>query len=127
MTTDKFIPAIEELGSAPGEPLDKALLEIADDYALAPQALRNRAERALGDLTTYAVTRAAADKHKRQWVTARRQIIARAAERGEIMSAEDADSYIRFVGVEHALRERPSFQPTKATFEDTPRPAWIKE
>ncbi|UIN38393.1 hypothetical protein [Methylobacterium oryzae] len=121
MTTDKFIPAIEELGSAlgAGEKLETALVEIADDYALAPQALRNRAERALGDLAAYAVTRAAADKHERQWATARRLVIGRAAERGETMTIEEADNHIRFWGLEDALNPLPrGFQPTHATFDD---------
>ncbi|MBP2498337.1 hypothetical protein ABID82_007140 [Methylobacterium sp. PvP062] len=121
MTTDKFVPAIEELGSAlgAGEKLETALVEIADDYGLAPQALRNRAERSLGDLAAYAVQRAASDKHERQWAMARRHVIARAAERGETMSVEDADAEIRFWGIEGVMRPAPEgFTPTKATWDD---------
>ncbi|MBO1022828.1 hypothetical protein IPV08_22985 [Methylobacterium sp. SD274] len=53
--SDKFVPAVEELRDAltsGGEP-DVVLQEIADEYGLKSQALRNRAELAFGDLNTY--------------------------------------------------------------------------
>jgi len=126
MTADKFIPAIEELRAALdiGENPDQALAEIAADHGLKPEALRLRAERSLGDLATYKernAPRAAAvaelARQEREWAEARRQVIARAAERGTTMTRDQADSYIRFVGAEHALKHALSIAPT-ATFDD---------
>lgn len=123
---DKFIPAIEDVRAAldANEDLDRALAEIAGEHGLALQALRNRAERSLGDLATYRernAPRAAAvaelARQEREWAEARRQVIARAAERGTTMTRDQADSYIRFVGAEHALKHATS----------TPTPTWDDE
>ena len=53
--TDPSIPAVEELAQAlsDGEDLEPTLEEIAQEHGLAPQALRNRAVRALGPLDSY--------------------------------------------------------------------------
>lgn len=125
---DKFIPAVQELGEAisTGEPVDRALAEIAAEHGLKPEALRNRAERSLGDLTTYRERNApriaaAAElaQKERDWAKARRIMISRAAERGETMSETEADGHIRFFGVEYALRtETRGFQPTNPTWDD---------
>lgn len=53
--SDKFTTAVEELGAAisAGEDIETAIAEIAAEHDVRPVALRNRAERSLGDLTTY--------------------------------------------------------------------------
>lgn len=53
--SDKFIPAVEEIGTALmlGEDLETSLVEIAEEHDLKPEALRNRAQKAYGDLATY--------------------------------------------------------------------------
>ena len=55
MVNDPFIPAVEELAQAlsDGEDLEPTLEEIAQEHGFAPQALRNRAVRALGPLDSY--------------------------------------------------------------------------
>src|SRR4051794_13281641 len=66
MVTDPFIPAVEELAQAlsAGDDLEPALEEIAQEHGLAPQALRNRAIRALGPLETYRERHAATVKER---------------------------------------------------------------
>lgn len=132
MATDKFIPAIEEIRAALeiGESPDQVLAEVADDHGLALQALRNRAERALGDLATYQQRRAAVvpgntEEERQLWLKAREILLARAKEAGMRTTVQEIDARLLAVGVDWALRER--FEPTPATFKTVPRPAWIKE
>jgi hypothetical protein len=134
MTADKFIPAVDEIRAALeiGEDLDQVLAEIADDHRLAPQALRNRAERALGDLATYRQRRAEAvpgntEEERRLWVKAREILLARAKEAGMRTTVQEIDARLRKAGVEWALTEKIPFVPTPATFNTVPRPAWIKK
>lgn len=59
--SDIFTAALEELRGAltDGEAVDAAIEEIGQEHGLKPDALRRRAERAFGDLTTYGVRNAA--------------------------------------------------------------------
>jgi len=70
---DPFVSALEELAEAllTGEDSEQALTDIAAEHALAPQALRNRALRALGPLDTYK-QRQADQKKEREQVAHRR-------------------------------------------------------
>jgi hypothetical protein len=152
--TDKFTAAISEFAEAlaSGEDPNRALIEIADEHGLRVEALQNRAARALGDFVSYAERRTnsnvsllKAERERSNWLRARNNLIFEAVQRGQNLSIADADSYIRFVGVEHAMRPSPyaittatfayeasplpkeKFEPTPATFNTVPRPPWIKE
>lgn len=136
--TDKFIAAVQELGEAieAGEHVRPALAEIAKEHGLDPAALRRRAERALGELGTYRRRKAKAaativpgntEEERRLWVKARKILLARAKEAGMRTTVEEIDLRLLKCGVEWALNAKVRFEPTPATFNDVPRPAWIKE
>ncbi|NBJ12060.1 hypothetical protein [Microvirga arsenatis] len=70
---DPFVTALEELAEAllAGEDPEEALQDIAQEHELPPQALRNRALRALGPLETYRERQAELKREREQ--TARRR------------------------------------------------------
>lgn len=108
---DPFVPAIEDLAQAliDDESPEEALAEIAEEHGLALQALRNRAERALGPLETYKQRQQDLKKAREQTARRRDPVLAGASFVAAVsnldprLPAADRDLEIRRLAEEYGV------------------------
>jgi len=108
---DPFVDAVEELAQAllADEDPERALADIAEEHELPPQALRNRALRALGPLETYKQREAEQKKERQQAAMRRDPVLAGASFLAAIsslnprLSPEDRQKEVQRLAAEYGV------------------------